>query len=109
MSFAPAYIAGMRLYKGYTLEEAQNSLQQWKAAKAAAATGKSYKIGSRELTRYNLGEIDKQISFFADIAKGGKLAQQFPAFYFTSYKVLFILTFQGYCQRFTFPQLCNSE
>lgn len=54
-------------YKGYTLAEARSELELWKEAKRAAATGKSYKIGGRELTRYDLAEINNEIDRFADI------------------------------------------
>ena len=54
-----------RTYNGYSLEEARQELELWKEAKRAAATGKSYQMGSRQLTRYDLSEIDKQIAFFA--------------------------------------------
>lgn len=40
-------------------------LALWKDAKRAAATGKSYQIGSRQLTRHDLFEIDRQVTFFA--------------------------------------------
>lgn len=56
-------------YKGYTLTEAQTELELWKEAKRAAATGQSYKMGSRELTRYNLSEINRQIDAFAETVR----------------------------------------
>lgn len=56
-----------RTYKGYTLEQAQAELELWKEAKRAAATGKSYKMGSRELDRYSLAEINGEIDTFAEI------------------------------------------
>lgn len=56
-----------RTYKGYDLTEAQKELELWKEAKRAAATGKSYQIGSRMLTRYNLTEINREIGEFASI------------------------------------------
>lgn len=56
-----------RTYKGYTLAEAQSELELWKEAKRAAATGKSYKMGSRELDRYSLPEINGEINNFAEI------------------------------------------
>lgn len=36
---------------------------EWKAAYKAAATGKSYTIGSRTLTRYDLKEITAQLDW----------------------------------------------
>lgn len=56
-----------RTYKGYTLAEAKKELELWKEAKRAAATGKSYQMGSRMLTRYSLAEINREIDNFADI------------------------------------------
>ena len=54
-------------YQGYTLAEAQSELETWKEAKRAAATGKSYMLGSRMLTRYSLVEINDQIKYFAGV------------------------------------------
>ena len=56
-----------RRYKGYTLSEAKTELELWKDAKRAAATGQSYSIGGRQLTRYNLSEINAQIAGFVEI------------------------------------------
>jgi len=56
-----------RTYKGYTLAEARKELENWKEAKRAAATGKSYQIGSRMLTRFSLAEINREIDKFAEI------------------------------------------
>lgn len=56
-----------RTYKGYTLAEAKQELELWKDAKRAAATGQSYQIGSRQLSRYHLSEINAQISLFNEI------------------------------------------
>ena len=38
-----------------------------RAAKRYAAVGKSYTVGTRSLTRYDLGEINREIAFFSDI------------------------------------------
>ena len=56
-----------RRYKGYTLAEAKVELELWNDAKRAAATGQSYSIGGRQLTRYNLSEINAQIAGFVEI------------------------------------------
>ena len=45
----------------WTREELLSLLADWKAAYKAASTGKSYTIGSRTLTRYDLAEIRDQI------------------------------------------------
>jgi hypothetical protein len=61
-------------YRGYTLEEARADLELWKEAKRAAATGKSYTIGSRQLTRYDLAEINREIDRLldtVDVLSGG--------------------------------------
>lgn len=54
-----------RTYNGYRLDEATQELELWKEARRFAATGKSYQMGSRQLTRYDLSEINSQITFFA--------------------------------------------
>jgi hypothetical protein len=40
-----------------TLSEAQTQLSAWEAALLAAASGKSYTIGDRQLTRQDVEEI----------------------------------------------------
>lgn len=47
-----------------TKEEAQENLRMWLDAEKAVATGQSYKIGSRQLTRANLTDISKRIQFW---------------------------------------------
>lgn len=47
----------------FTRAELQEMIAQWKAAYKAAATGKSYSIGSRTLTRYDLSEIRAQLEW----------------------------------------------
>jgi len=59
----------METYKGYSIAEAQAELETWKKAKHAAATGKSYTIGTRTLSRYDLAEINREIAFFTDICE----------------------------------------
>ena len=56
-----------KIYRGYTLEQAKAELELWKEAKRAAATGKSYTLGSKQLTRYSLAEINREIDRFAEI------------------------------------------
>ena len=56
-----------KTYLGYTLEEARAELELWKEAKRAAATGKSYLIGGRSLSRYDLAEINREIERFANM------------------------------------------
>lgn len=46
-------------------EELLSLLADWKAAYKAASTGKSYTIGSRTLTRYDLSEIRDQIDWIS--------------------------------------------
>jgi hypothetical protein len=68
-------MSAITTYKGYSLSEARAELELWKKAKRAAATGKAYTIGSRQLTRYDLPEIDRQIALFAeiiDVLSGGQ-------------------------------------
>ncbi|MDR1125694.1 MAG: DUF6148 family protein [Deltaproteobacteria bacterium] len=56
-----------KTYRGYTLDEARAELALWKEAKRAAATGQSYTIGRKQLTRYHLAEINAEIDRFTDI------------------------------------------
>ncbi|MGN0885792.1 MAG: DUF6148 family protein [Candidatus Spyradenecus sp.] len=47
-----------------TIDEARESLKMWLEAEKAVATGQSYKIGSRSLTRANLADITKRIQYW---------------------------------------------
>lgn len=47
-----------------TLKTAKNHLDAWLEAELACATGQSYTIGSRTLTRANLSEIRKTIRYW---------------------------------------------
>lgn len=60
-------MTAQKTYHGYTLDEARAELELWKEAKRAAATGKAYTIGSKQLTRYDLAEINREIERFAAI------------------------------------------
>ena len=48
-----------------TLEQAQQPLSAWLDADLALATGKSYKIGSRDLTRADANEIKDRIAYWS--------------------------------------------
>ena len=48
----------------------ETKLNTWLAAEEAVATGQSYQIGSRMLTRANLKEIREEMEYWA-----GKLAE----------------------------------
>ena len=50
-----------------TLSEAQAQLAAWEAASLATATGKSYSIGDRQLTRNNADEIMKMIGHWQGV------------------------------------------
>lgn len=53
-----------------TLETAKTHLSAWLQAELAITTGQSYKIGTRQLNRADLGEIREQIKFWKnEIAK----------------------------------------
>jgi hypothetical protein len=60
-------MSAKKTYRGYTLEEARAELELWKEAKRAAATGKAYTIGTKQLTRYDLAEINKEIDRYTEI------------------------------------------
>jgi len=47
-----------------TLAEAQVQLAAWEAASLALATGQSYTIGTRELTRADWGSVRDAIGYF---------------------------------------------
>lgn len=49
---------------GITLDQANQQLQAWLAASAAAAQAQSYEIGGRKLTRADAGEIGRQITYW---------------------------------------------
>lgn len=48
----------------WTLEQAKQHLASWLEADAACATGQSYKIGTRSLTRADVSEIAERIRFW---------------------------------------------
>lgn len=47
-----------------SIEEARSTLKMWIDAERAVATGQSYKIGTRSLTRANLADIRESIQFW---------------------------------------------
>jgi uncharacterized protein DUF6148 len=49
---------------GITLDQAETALAAWIAADAAVATGQSYTMAGRSLTRANAGEITAKIKFW---------------------------------------------
>lgn len=49
---------------GITKEQAQKHLDIWLEAEAQIATGQSYQIGSRQLTRADLASVRKQIDYW---------------------------------------------
>ena len=54
-------------YRGIPYEVAKQKLQMWLDAMDAIATGQSYTIGSRSLTRANLNDIQSQIEYWSSI------------------------------------------
>lgn len=54
----------------YSKELCQKKLNMWLRAEEAVATGQSYQIGTRMLTRANLKEIREEMEYWA-----GHLAQ----------------------------------
>ncbi|GAV21599.1 DUF6148 family protein [Carboxydothermus pertinax] len=50
----------------WTLDEAKQHLRAWLEAELAVSTGQKYKIGTRELTRADLGEIAERIRFWSN-------------------------------------------
>ena len=49
---------------GITLETAQRHLDQWLEAELEVTTHQSYAIGSRSLTKADLGEIGERITYW---------------------------------------------
>ena len=47
-----------------TIEEAKEYLRIWLDAEKAVATGQSYKIGTRSLTRADLSDISERIKYW---------------------------------------------
>lgn len=60
---------------GITLAQAEEQLSTWMAANLAVASGQSYTIGNRSLTRANAAEIREQIVFWDNqikrLSRGG--------------------------------------
>lgn len=54
----------------WTLETARKHLDTWMDAELKVATGQSYTIGTRSLTRANLNEIREQIKFWRTEVEG---------------------------------------
>lgn len=50
----------------WTLEVARTHLQAYLEADLALATGKSYRIGSRNLTRLDAAEVKERINFWSN-------------------------------------------
>ena len=55
--------------KKWTKEELLEQILLWKEALKRCSMGQSYKIGTRELTRYDLAEIRKMLDYL-----GGELS-----------------------------------
>lgn len=49
----------------WTLAQAQEHLAEWLAAESACASGQSYTIGSRSLTRASLDQISERIRYWS--------------------------------------------
>lgn len=62
---------------GYTIETAKKHLEAWLEAELIVTTNQSYTIGTKSLTRANLGEIRQQIQFWSnEVAKLENLAKR---------------------------------
>lgn len=57
-------IGGIVSMTWVTVEEARENLKLWLEAEKAVATGQSYKIGGRSLTRASLNDIVSRIKFW---------------------------------------------
>jgi uncharacterized protein DUF6148 len=54
---------------GITLAQAEAQLSAWIAASTAIASGQSYSIAGRSLTRANLADVLEQIKFWDNLTK----------------------------------------
>jgi hypothetical protein len=50
----------------WTIDEAKQHLQAWMEAEMAVSTGQRYRIGTRDLTRADLGQISERIRFWSN-------------------------------------------
>lgn len=50
-----------------TIEAARENLAIWLEAQKAVATGQSYRIGSRSLTRASIYDIQKMIAYWQNV------------------------------------------
>lgn len=61
-----------RITLGYAIEQRDN----WFKALEAAASGQSYSIGGRTLTRQNIGDINAQLGYWINAVKTLELRQR---------------------------------
>ena len=61
----------MSFTTAWTLEEAREMLEVWKAAEKALATGqaKRYRVGTREFEAVDLPDIAARINYFANVVE----------------------------------------
>lgn len=61
----------MPIQTAYTLTEAREMLEQWKACEKALASGqaKEYRIGTREFTSVDLKDIAARILYFTNVVE----------------------------------------
>lgn len=61
----------MAVTTAYTLGEAVEMLEMWKACEKALASGqaKAYRIGTREFTSIDLPDIAARINYFANVVE----------------------------------------
>lgn len=59
------------LASAYTLEEARSNLAIWKTCIYELGEGqaKSYRIGSREFTTFDLDEVMRMVNFFSNLVE----------------------------------------
>ena len=60
----------------FTKEMCQKKLNTWLAAEEAVATGQSYQIGSRMLTRADLASVRKQIDYWNNKVEQAEAVEQ---------------------------------
>ncbi|KZL88704.1 DUF6148 family protein [Clostridium magnum] len=60
----------------WTIQQARDHLQAWMEAELKVTAGQSYSIGTRQLTRADLGQINEKIKFWANEVEKLEARQQ---------------------------------
>lgn len=81
MQLYTCYLQGMSSITAlWSRDELLAHIADWKQALRNASTGKSYAIGSRNLTRYDLPEIRAQLAYYQNELTALESGRRGPAF-----------------------------